>query len=271
MFAWGTWGSGTNKGLRSDCLTAYQTGCMNLAWPGWQTSAHHKDDNPGEQEYWMGSLVDGMRDASGQIYMRNRYYDPATGQFTQQDPIGLAGGLNAYGFAAGDPVSYSDPYGLCAKDKDDREDANCRALINLLLTVAREVQPRLARGVENQFSAAAARYEGTNRRVEFVGPLDSRLNSRGQNSDSDPKTFALGRTMDDVYLLDPTAGAGDFVAAAAHEALVHEGERGSYIGDLDSRATDSAIWWQLPTRFQQTAPRWRQKVGVRDPEPLIDW
>jgi uncharacterized protein RhaS with RHS repeats len=53
-----------------------------------------------------------MRDASGQMYMRNRYYDPASGQFTQPDPIGLAGGLNAYGFAAGDPVTYSDPYGL---------------------------------------------------------------------------------------------------------------------------------------------------------------
>jgi uncharacterized protein RhaS with RHS repeats len=56
-----------------------------------------------------------MRDASGQTYMRNRYYDPATGQFTQPDPIGLAGGLNSYGFAAGDPVTYSDPYGLCPK------------------------------------------------------------------------------------------------------------------------------------------------------------
>jgi hypothetical protein len=30
-----------------------------------------------------------MRDASGQMYMRNRYYDPQTGQFTQPDPIGL--------------------------------------------------------------------------------------------------------------------------------------------------------------------------------------
>ena len=29
------------------------------------------------------------------------------------DPIGLAGGLNAYGFAGGDPVNYSDPFGLC--------------------------------------------------------------------------------------------------------------------------------------------------------------
>ncbi len=45
--------------------------------------------------------------------MRNRYYDPATGRFTQEDPIGLAGGLNVYGFAEGNPVTYSDPYGLC--------------------------------------------------------------------------------------------------------------------------------------------------------------
>jgi RHS repeat-associated protein len=60
----------------------------------------------------MDSLAVGMRDASGQLYMRNRYYDPQTGQFTQPDPIGLAGGMNVYGFAAGDPVSYSDPYGL---------------------------------------------------------------------------------------------------------------------------------------------------------------
>jgi uncharacterized protein RhaS with RHS repeats len=55
--------------------------------------------------------------------MRNRYYDPATGQFTQQDPIGLAGGLNSYGFAAGDPVSYSDPYGLCPPIEDCLEKA----------------------------------------------------------------------------------------------------------------------------------------------------
>jgi hypothetical protein len=32
---------------------------------------------------------------------------------TQLDPIGLAGGLNSYGFAAGDPITYSDPFGLC--------------------------------------------------------------------------------------------------------------------------------------------------------------
>jgi hypothetical protein len=32
--------------------------------------------------------------------------------FTQIDPIGLRGGLNLYGFAGGDPVNFSDPFGL---------------------------------------------------------------------------------------------------------------------------------------------------------------
>jgi RHS repeat-associated protein len=69
----------------------------------------------------MGSLLEENRDAGGLMYMRNRYYDPKTGQFTQSDPIGLGGGLNTYGFAAGDPVSYSDPYGLCVWPPNPRE------------------------------------------------------------------------------------------------------------------------------------------------------
>ena len=38
--------------------------------------------------------------------------------FTQEDPIGLAGGLNLYGFAGGDPINFSDPFGLCAQAGD---------------------------------------------------------------------------------------------------------------------------------------------------------
>lgn len=51
-------------------------------------------------------------DGSQLQYLRNRYYDPNTGRFTQEDPIGLAGGLNLYGFANGDPVNFSDPFRL---------------------------------------------------------------------------------------------------------------------------------------------------------------
>ena len=48
------------------------------------------------------------------MYMRNRYFNPGTDTFTQSDPIGIAGGLNTYGFAAGDPILQRDPFGLKA-------------------------------------------------------------------------------------------------------------------------------------------------------------
>ena len=64
---------------------------------------------------WLGLTLNGTTEnqGSGLQYKRNRFYDPATGLFTQEDPIGLAGGLNAYGFGGGDPVSYRDPQGTC--------------------------------------------------------------------------------------------------------------------------------------------------------------
>jgi uncharacterized protein RhaS with RHS repeats len=34
------------------------------------------------------------------------------GLLTQEDPIGIAGGLNLYGYANGDPINFSDPFGL---------------------------------------------------------------------------------------------------------------------------------------------------------------
>jgi RHS repeat-associated protein len=61
---------------------------------------------------WVGSLINGQFGASGLEYRRNRYYDPQQGRFTQEDPIGLAGGMNLYGFAGGDPVNFQDPFGL---------------------------------------------------------------------------------------------------------------------------------------------------------------
>jgi uncharacterized protein RhaS with RHS repeats len=52
--------------------------------------------------------------------MRNRWYDPQTGRFLSQDPIGLAGGVNLYAYAGNNPASFSDPFGLCPpQDKED--------------------------------------------------------------------------------------------------------------------------------------------------------
>jgi RHS repeat-associated protein len=63
------------------------------------------------------------REASGQekkqsqLAQSGSYDGIGKGPFTQEDPIGLAGGMNLYGFAGGDPVNYSDPFGLCPPEK----------------------------------------------------------------------------------------------------------------------------------------------------------
>ncbi|MDR5825947.1 RHS repeat-associated core domain-containing protein, partial [Caballeronia sp. LZ043] len=48
---------------------------------------------------------------SGLHYNRYRYFDPSTGSFISQDPIGLAGGINPYQFAR-NVFGWMDPLGL---------------------------------------------------------------------------------------------------------------------------------------------------------------
>ena len=86
--------------------------CANVVWLANNMTAYRRGPAFDATTPWNGSLIDQGSDQSGLQYMRNRYFDPATGQFTQADPIGIAGGLNVYGYANGDPVTFSDPFGL---------------------------------------------------------------------------------------------------------------------------------------------------------------
>jgi len=47
----------------------------------------------------------------GLYYYRARYYDPSLGRFISEDPINLAGGINLYNYAGGNPVNRADPFG----------------------------------------------------------------------------------------------------------------------------------------------------------------
>ncbi len=49
---------------------------------------------------------------TGLNYNMARDYDPLTGRYIESDPIGLAGGLNTYGYVGGNPVKYTDRRGL---------------------------------------------------------------------------------------------------------------------------------------------------------------
>jgi len=51
-------------------------------------------------------------DGTGLYYYRARYYSPAMHRFISEDPIGLGGGINTYGYVEGDPISFNDPTGL---------------------------------------------------------------------------------------------------------------------------------------------------------------
>ena len=48
---------------------------------------------------------------SGLHYNFHRYYDPQTGRYISNDPIGLAGGFNTYGYVH-NPLAWADPFGL---------------------------------------------------------------------------------------------------------------------------------------------------------------
>jgi RHS repeat-associated protein len=92
--------------------------CVGIQWP-WDLSSTDRQGSL-QRGSWHGTVLESKRDKSGFGYVRNRYLDPAAGRFTQEDPIGLAGGLNLYGFANGDPVNFSDPFGLCPESMRDK-------------------------------------------------------------------------------------------------------------------------------------------------------
>jgi len=104
-------------GTPADCSIMVSP-CTTIAWPAGQGVYFRPViwPSPPPVDTWVGSLASNGQDGTGQLYRRNRYYDPLTGRFTQEDPIGLAGGLNLYGFGGGDPVNFRDPFGLCPEE-----------------------------------------------------------------------------------------------------------------------------------------------------------
>ena len=92
---------GTALGLSPDTYAAFGA-------PG-GTMTPDKERGPG---------YNGHESAGGLVYMRNRWYDPNTGRFTQEDPIGFGGGSNLYAYVGNNPVSFRDPLGLSADTLD---------------------------------------------------------------------------------------------------------------------------------------------------------
>jgi RHS repeat-associated protein len=52
-----------------------------------------------------------LDDDSGLYYYRARWYDPSTGRFISEDPIGFQGGINLYAYVGNNPLNANDPSG----------------------------------------------------------------------------------------------------------------------------------------------------------------
>jgi len=53
---------------------------------------------------------------TGLIYYRAQWYDAGQGRFISEDPFGLKGGVNLFGYVANNPLRFSDPGGLCPQN-----------------------------------------------------------------------------------------------------------------------------------------------------------
>ena len=90
---------------------------LNRFWPGGprdlkaRSSSTTQALNQVEQNLrFQGQYFD---HESGLHYNRFRYYDPQTGRFVHQDPIGLLGGENLFAYGP-NPITWLDPLGLSA-------------------------------------------------------------------------------------------------------------------------------------------------------------
>jgi RHS repeat-associated protein len=79
-----------------------------ITYDGWGNATQSAPANGGRY-LWTGRETDS---ATGLEYDRARYYDPTTGRFTSQDPLGfLPGDANKYRYAGNDSTNFTDPSG----------------------------------------------------------------------------------------------------------------------------------------------------------------
>ena len=80
---------------------------------------------------WVGTLGVERDDATGLIFMRNRYYDAEQGRFIQIDPIGYRSGeVNWYRYCMGNPVRFIDPNGLVTGEMVSLTELCLEAVVN---------------------------------------------------------------------------------------------------------------------------------------------
>ncbi|WP_179854676.1 RHS repeat-associated core domain-containing protein, partial [Gilliamella sp. Nev5-1] len=96
--------------------------CQYNAYGQIINETYHQDDIdslPDNPLRFQGQYYD---EETGLHYNLNRYYDPFTGRYITQDPLGILGGLNSYQYAGSDPINWIDPLGLIKVENNGFEE-----------------------------------------------------------------------------------------------------------------------------------------------------
>ena len=111
----GDWHYLHGDGLSSTQLVTDDTGAQvgRFIYGAWGEELYASESVSGILESrFVGGLGCRKDAATGLIYMRHRWYDPALQRFISRDPIGLRGGWNVYDYAERNPIIQTDTNGL---------------------------------------------------------------------------------------------------------------------------------------------------------------
>lgn len=107
-------------GLGTPRVVTSSAGVMLWAWP-YASNPFGERQPVSTTGYVLNMRFPGQYEdnEAGLKYNLNRSFDAATGQYIQSDPLGLQPGLNTYSYIGANPLSDSDPSGLCPGDTCD--------------------------------------------------------------------------------------------------------------------------------------------------------
>ena len=220
----------------------------NVLWQ-WDNTDAFGNNAPNENPSNLGQFSFNLRfpgqyfdKETSLAYNINRDYDAATGRYIQSDPIGLGGGINTFTYVGGNPLRWSDIFGLYATCTIVGGTVNIVIPILFSDTEGREANPELIqkwiKSIQDNWSAP-----GFNVTV-----------TRGPENQVTVQPYPMRSHVDYGDRGDWWAGANPWMAA--HEAghlmglgdmyvdlpgrgsVALPGHEGTIMGDIGGRVTD---------------------------------
>ena len=173
---------------------------------------------------------------TGLHYNTFRYYDPASGCYTQMDPIGLAGGLNTYTYVV-DPLVWVDPLGLM-----------CSTSNTVYRALTEHDAARLAAGKSIQGKKLSGKWSA----AEHVAnqPLLNGSKGAGGAAENSP-WISTTKNLDIAKAYDSGYGIVAIDLNKVNAMKVEVWQHAPRVNGVDGLAYHRSIWAQEITIFQE--------------------